>query len=127
MLKPQISQFFINFTSVKFLTQILFLTIATTSLSFTSPNDRGGKKGAKKVILNVSNTVAKKNSIFSQNFTAVKYKGLSFGDASNNNLQIKATTYQKGNTVYIQPTKQRVLVPEFKQGYGGLKLIINVL
>ena len=112
---------------MKFTAQILFLFMAITSLSFTTFDDRGGKGGAKKVLLNMSNAVAKKNSIFSQNFTAVKYKGLSFGTTSSNTPLVVATTYQKGNTIYIQPVKQKILVPEFKQGYGGLKLIINVL
>lgn len=101
--------------------------MAITSLSFTSFDDRGGKKDVKRVLLNISNAVAKKNSIFSQNFTAVKYKGLSFSSTTTNPVQVQATTYQKGNTIYIQPVKQKILVPEFKQGYGGLKLIINVL
>jgi hypothetical protein len=34
-------------------------------------------------------------------------------------------TYQKGNTVYIIPQKQVYTVPEMKQGYTGLKLIIK--
>lgn len=112
---------------MRFTAQILFLFMAITSLSFTSFDDRGTKGGAKKVLLNMNNAVAKKNSIFSQNFTSVQYKGLSFGASVANSTTILATTYQKGNTIYIQPIKQKILVPEFKQGYGGLKLIINVL
>ena len=34
-------------------------------------------------------------------------------------------TYQKGNTTYIIPYKQKVALPEIKQGYTGIKLIIR--
>jgi hypothetical protein len=34
-------------------------------------------------------------------------------------------TYQKGNTVYIIPHKQVIAVPEMKQGYTGMKIIIR--
>lgn len=34
-------------------------------------------------------------------------------------------SYQKGNTMYVIPYKQKILMPEVKQGYTGLKLIIK--
>lgn len=109
-----------------YMSKILFLLFVVGTMSFTSVDDRGGKKGAKKVLLNISNETARKNNIFTQNFGAVKYKGLSFGTSTGNTLSVGATIFQKGNTIYIQPVKERILVPEFKQGYGGLKLIISV-
>jgi hypothetical protein len=35
-------------------------------------------------------------------------------------------TYQKGNSVYILPYKQKVLVADVQQGYTGTKLIIKM-
>ncbi len=105
---------------------ILFLIVAFSGLSFTSFDDRGGKKTGKKVLLNVNTSVAKKNSIFSQNFNGVKYKGMTFSTKTTKTPNVVAATYQKGNTIYIQPIKQKILTPEFKQGYGGIKLIIKV-
>ncbi len=111
---------------MKNMSKILFFLIVVGTMSFTSVDDRGGKKGAKKVLLNISNDVARKNNIFSQNFGAVQYKGLSFGSATGNTISVGSSIFQKGNTIYIQPVKERILVPEFKQGYSGLKLIISV-
>ena len=34
-------------------------------------------------------------------------------------------TFQKGNTVYIIPYKQKIAVPESRPGYLGMKLIIR--
>jgi hypothetical protein len=34
-------------------------------------------------------------------------------------------SYQKGNTIYIIPYKQKIIMPEVKPGYTGMKLIIR--
>ncbi len=94
-----------------------------TSYSYA---DRGGKKGAKKVLLNVNTN---KTNVFSKNYVGLKYTGTTIFSsnktASGSTILTGANTYKKGNTIYIQPTKTKVLVPELKKGYSGVKLIIR--
>lgn len=33
--------------------------------------------------------------------------------------------YQKGNTIYLIPNQQKIIIPEIKQGYTGMKLILK--
>ncbi|MFM7710527.1 MAG: hypothetical protein ACKO5C_06390 [Ferruginibacter sp.] len=34
-------------------------------------------------------------------------------------------TYQKGNTLYLVPQRAQILKPDFKQGYGGVTLVLQ--
>jgi hypothetical protein len=92
--------------------------------------DKGTGKKSKtaKVTLNVSTPSTLKNSLAFNFKNGLKYKGsLVLNQQRSNNLMFKNTivTYQKGNTTYIIPYKHRVVMPEVKQGYTGLKLIIR--
>jgi len=89
--------------------------------------DRGiNKKAKSKISLNI-----KSNSTFANTFsfnlkTGLKYKGSLLGNESvTSSIYNTLITYQKGNTVYILPYKQKVIVPEMHQGYTGMKLIIK--
>jgi len=92
--------------------------------------DRGiGKKAKAKTLLNIStNPSTNLKSSLSLNIKlGLAYKcsvSTSFKPTSlmQNNTFI---TYQKGNTTYIIPYKQRITMPEIKQGYTGVKLIIR--
>jgi hypothetical protein len=58
----------------------------------------------------------------------LKYKGslLTGTQKENGFLTTKSiVTYQKGSNIYILPYKQKVIIPEIKQGYTGMKLIIK--
>lgn len=91
--------------------------------------DRGiGRKSKSKVTLNISTPTIIRNSVSLNLKTGLKYTGSVFLNQKNyGNSVVNNTlvTYQKGNTVYIIPYKQKVLVPEIKQGYTGMKLIIK--
>jgi len=92
--------------------------------------DRGiGKKAKTKSLLNI-NTNASTNlkSSLSLNIKL----GLSYSGSISTTLKPAGLmqnntfiTYQKGNTTYIIPYKQRIAMSEIKQGYTGVKLIIR--
>lgn len=108
--------------------KILLLGILTGTM-LISFADRGiGKKSKSKVILNINTNNAIKNSISVNLKAGLKYKGSLLSNTQFQNNSISFTeiiTYQKGNSIYIIPYKQKILVPEIKQGYTGLKLIIK--
>lgn len=109
-------------------------TIILTLVSVTGAvfADRGtGKKNSKvKTNLNISTASSLKASILSSYKNGLSYKGsftinkkiVSPGLITANTL----TTYQKGNTTYIIPFKNKLAyTPDMKQGYTGVKLILR--
>lgn len=101
---------------------IATLSFSAMAVDINSLTDKGtGKKTKNAVLLNIkSNTKLRSNVTLSLK-TGLRYTGSQNSLLNNTRL----STYQKGNTVYIVPQKQKVLVPELKQGYTGLKLIIT--
>jgi LysM repeat protein len=92
--------------------------------------DRGiGKKARLKTLLNINTNASTslKTSIALNIKSGLAYKGsISSSNKSTGLMQNSSyITYQKGNTTYIIPYKQKVTMPEIKQGYTGLKLIIR--
>jgi hypothetical protein len=92
--------------------------------------DRGaGKRNKLKTLLNINTNYSLKNSLSVNIKTGLTYKGsLLTSDRQvigNSVISNSLMTFQKGNTTYIIPYKQKVMVPEMKQGYTGLKLIIR--
>ena len=91
--------------------------------------DKGiGKKGKAKINLNIIPGNSLRNLISLNLKTGLKYTGsLLLNQQLNGTSYLSNTllTYQKGNTVYIIPHRQIIAVPEMKQGYTGMKLIIK--
>ena len=107
--------------------KILLLGILTGTM-LVSFADRGiGKKSKTKVLLNINTNNSFRNSISFNLKAGLKYKGslLSNTQQTNSLTSTELVTYQKGNSIYIVPYKQKVIVPEIRQGYTGLKLIIK--
>ena len=108
--------------------KILLLGILTGTM-LVSFADRGiGKKSKTKVLLNINTNNSLKNSISFNLKAGLKYKGSLLSNAQQQNNSFTSTelvTYQKGNSIYIVPYKQKIIVPEIRQGYTGLKLIIK--
>lgn len=107
------------------------LAIVLVSTAHTALADRGiGKKVKNKVNLNITtnyNTI--KNSLYSNLKNGLTYRGsilvkkqFSTTSIYNNTL----VTFQKGNTIYVIPYKNRIVMPEIKQGYTGIKIRIPV-
>ena len=108
---------------------IAALLIGLAGVSFA---DRGaGKKSKLKTTLNInsSNNYSFKASLSTNLRTGLTYKGSLLtpnksvvgSTVFNNSLM----TFQKGNTTYIIPFKQKTFVPEMTQGYTGVKMIIR--
>ena len=115
----------------KNLKTILF-TAMFTGLLLSSFADRGvGKKRTNKTVLNIKVPTTFSSSLNFNLRNGLKYNG-SFITPNKSTL-VRSTstsnayiTYQKGNSVYIVPYKQRIVVPVIKQGYVGAKLVIRL-
>jgi len=107
--------------------KILFaLTLIFISVNYSFA-DRGLRKKAKnKVILNI-NTVPSFKSTMNFNLkNGMKYKGLALSPTESNFISSRSVlSFQKGNTIYLVPNQQKVIIPEITQGYTGMKLIIK--
>lgn len=118
-----------NLTPMKKITKMLLVVPVLTGIAFSALADRGiGKKSKSRVELNMPMKAGLKNSISLNLRSGLKYTGslLSNQQYSGSNFSSNTLiTYQKGNTVYIIPSKQVVAVPEMKVGYTGMKLIIK--
>jgi hypothetical protein len=109
--------------------KMVLIILILSGIGFSAMADKGiGKKNKTKITLNINSGNSIRKSISVNLKTGLKYTGSLMA-----NQQVNGTsyfnntllTYQKGNTVYIIPQKQVYTVPEMKQGYTGLKLIIK--
>ncbi len=120
---------------MKKLSKILLLLLTVTGVAYASIANRGiGKRNKNKISLNIINPYRGaafnlRSAIAFNLKLGLKYTGsltttyqqFSHSSITSNTL----VTYQKGNTVYIIPYKQKVAVPEMRQGYTGIKLILR--
>ncbi len=113
-----------NTFTKKLLTIALLFSVAQVAMA-----DRGvGKKSKNKTILNIYTLSTVRNSIAFNLKSGLSYKGslLSGTNAVGNSVMSNSLiTYQKGNITYIIPYKHKILVPEIRQGYTGMKIIIR--
>ncbi len=96
------------------------------NLSFA---DRGVGKKKNKVVLNIKTPSNFQSSLSFNLKNGLKYTGSLINTTvttSAPNSFSHIVTYQKGNSIYILPYKQKTLVAEMGQGYTGTKLIIRV-
>jgi len=110
--------------------KMILIIFMLSGIGFSALADKGiGKKSKAKVTLNITPGNSLRNSISLNLRTGLKYTGSLIINQQqlNNNTYLNNTlfTYQKGNTVYIIPHKQVIAVPDMKQGYTGMKLIIK--
>lgn len=108
--------------------KILLLGILTGTMLVSFADRGAGKKSKNKIILNINTTSSFKNAISFNLKGGLKYKGSLLSNTQQTNNTITTTeliTYQKGSSIYIIPYKQKIIVPEVRQGYTGLKLIIK--
>ncbi|MEO6539593.1 MAG: hypothetical protein ABIN74_01330 [Ferruginibacter sp.] len=109
--------------------RMILIILMFSGIGFSAMADKGiGKKNKSKSSLNITTGNSLRNSISLNLKTGLKYTGsLLVNQQVSGNVLLKNTllTYQKGNTVYIIPHKQIIAVPDVKQGYTGMKLIIK--
>jgi hypothetical protein len=108
--------------------RIILFTVAFMGLLFTSFADRGTGKKRTKTTLNI-----KMPTTFNSSFKFNLRNGLKYNGSliSPNKSSVRTgtntfITYQKGNSVYIIPYKQKLIVPDYKAGTVGAKLIIRL-
>jgi len=113
---------------IKF-TKLLLFTGLLCGLVLPAWADRGiGRKTKGKVLITTTSTAAFKGRLALNLTSGLKYTGSLLNNNSrtiNTSFANTAVTYQKGNTIYIMPYKQKVVVPDMQKGYSGLKLIIR--
>ena len=111
------------------LTKMLLVIPAVVGVAVSAFADRGiGKKSKNRVDMNISTANGFKNSISLNLKTGLKYTGsllVQQQSSGSNILTNSLVTYQKGNTVYIVPSKQVMVTSETNKGYTGMKLIIK--
>lgn len=110
--------------------KMILFVLMLSSIGFSAMADKGiGKKSKSRVELNINTGNATlRNSISLNLKSGLKYTGSLLVNQQVNGKSLFNTTlltYEKGNTVYIIPHKQIMAVPEMKQGYTGMKLIIK--
>lgn len=106
--------------------RILFLTTILMGQLFTSFADRGIGKKKSKVVLNIKMPVSFQSSLNFNLRNGLKYTGSLISSTPKTYSSNALITYQKGNSIYIMPYKQKLLVADVKQGYTGTKLIIKI-
>ena len=109
----------------RILSIVTLLTIQMTH-SFA---DRGIGKKKNKVVLNIKTPSSFQSSLNFNLKNGLKYTGSLINNSvitTNNNSFNYLLTYQKGNSVYILPYKQKILVADVHQGFAGTKLIIRI-
>ena len=111
------------------ITKIILLFSILNGIMLSTFADRVvGKKNKNKVFLNIKTAGSFADNLAFNLKTGLTYKGsLLIRSQSSNSSVLYNTfvTYQKGNTIYITPFKQKILVPEIHQGYTGMKLVIR--
>ena len=109
--------------------KMVLIILMFSGIGFSAMADKGiGKKNKSKSNLNITTGSSLRNSISLNLKTGLKYTGsLLVNQQVSGNVLFTNTllTYQKGNTVYIIPHRQIIAVPDVKQGYTGMKLIIK--
>ena len=111
-------------TYLRILSLVSLFTIQM-NISFA---DRGVNKKKNKVVLNIKSPYNFKSSLNFNLKNGLKYTGtlLPSSIIANSSSFNYLITYQKGNSVYILPYKQKMVVADVRQGYAGAKLIIRV-
>ena len=113
---------------MKNLTKIVFLIVFFNCATALASADRGGfGRKRTKVHLNIVTFNSLKRSIHFNIKSGLNFRGslhLDQQQVGNTFYNSTLLTYKKGNTVYIMPIKQKVLIPDYKPA-TGYKLIIR--
>ncbi|MEO5891192.1 MAG: hypothetical protein ABIQ31_13105 [Ferruginibacter sp.] len=109
--------------------KILLVIAVLVGIAAEAWADRGvGRKNKNKTILNITAPTNVRSSIAFNLKSGLSYKGSlldtrqTVGNAIMNSSII---TYQKGNTTYIVPYKNKITVAEIGQNYTGVKIVIR--
>lgn len=101
--------------------------ILLCSLAYVAIADRGGFGRRNKIHFNIITLNTLKSSIGFNLKSGLAYKGnavLSYQQIGNSIFANSIVSYQKGNTIYILPYKQKVMVQSYTPS-SGYKLILR--
>ncbi len=110
------------------ITKLVLLIAALNGIVLTTMADKGVGKTKKRSSISSVRSAAYNKSLSFNLKTGLKYKGTLLNTLETNKSSVSyhsLVTFQKGNTIYIVPYKQKIVVPEMKPGYTGMKLIIK--
>src|SRR5690606_12423307 len=108
------------------ITKILLLVGLFNGILLTGFADKGvGSKMRNKIVLDIKPSSVKKSLSLNMK-SGLTYKGSLMNYTVNStNKTNTLITYKKGNSIYIIPYKQKLIVSEVGKGYTGMKLIIK--
>jgi len=107
--------------------KIIAVIVLATGVCLFAFADRGGFVKKNRTLLNIETNGNLKNSIPFNLKSGLTYRGSFFTNQQiigNSMVSEAYVSYKKGNTVYILPYKQKILIPEYSQK-NGYKLIIR--
>lgn len=107
--------------------KILAVSVLVFGVCLFALADRGGFVKKNRPHLNIETHGNLKNSIPFNLKSGLTYRGSFFTNSQrigNSIVNDAYISYKKGNTVYILPYKQKILIPEYSQ-QDGYKLILR--
>jgi hypothetical protein len=108
--------------------KIGLVILASCGIFFMAFADRGGFLKKNKTRLNITTQGSLQNSIAFNLRSGISYKGsflLNKRQVGNSLVSDAFISFKKGNTIYILPYKQKILIPEYDQK-SGYKLITRL-
>lgn len=107
--------------------RIFMVILMICGVCLIATADRGGFVKKNKTRLNIVTSNTLKNSLRFNLKSTLNYKGSFFinqRQIGNTLVSDALISYKKGNTIYLLPYKQKILIPEYTQA-EGYKLIIR--
>jgi hypothetical protein len=103
---------------------LVAMLFSVVSIAFA---DRGGKRKANKskVSLNITTPGSLRSSLAFNFGSGLSYKGsflTSQQTIGSSIMNTSIVTFEKGNTIYIIPYKQSIIMPDIRPGYSGIKI-----
>ena len=113
---------------MKIISKIIFILVLIGGISSIAIADRGGfGRKRSKVQLNINMLGTLKKSIPFNLKSGLTFRGsklLNSQQIGNTTFNTTLLSYKKGNTIYILPYKQKILIPNYSPE-SGYKLIIR--
>ena len=109
-------------------TRILPVILLFCGVCFLASADKGHFVIKKKITLNVNPTDNLRNAIAFNLRSGIIYKGsdiIKQNVVGNSIISDVVISYKKGNTIYLLPYKQRIVIPQYTREEGS-KLIIRL-
>lgn len=116
-----------QFVKMKEVYKIIFFSLLFISLTGIVSADRGYGKKKNKIALNIPVTTTLKKSISFSLRSGLAYRGSMLFDQQqigNSVVNNAVISFKKGNTLYVLPYKQKVLISDYSAN-SGYKLIIR--